>query len=67
MDRLPGESIHKYLRRIEETLVRNALEQNDYSLTKAAAHLGIPIGTLQGKMRKYNIIIQRRVHIKPSP
>lgn len=50
--------IDDYLKNLEKEIVSNALEKNDYNITKTAQSLKIKRQTLQHKIKKYNIAIK---------
>ena len=52
----PGMAIENYLDSIEEVIIAKAFELADHNQVQAADLLGLNRGTLQYKMKKYNLI-----------
>jgi transcriptional regulator with GAF, ATPase, and Fis domain len=48
-------NLQKQLDIMEDTLIRDALKENGYSITKASAALGLNKGNLFSRMKKLNI------------
>jgi arginine utilization regulatory protein len=55
MDVISSEGIDSYLGELEKEIIIEALEKNNYNITKSSQELKIKRQTLQHKMRKYKI------------
>jgi DNA-binding NtrC family response regulator len=51
----PGESLDSALERIEREIIQNALEQNNFSLTRAAGQLKLTRHSLRYRMQRLNM------------
>lgn len=51
----PGMAVESYLESIEETIISKAFELSDHNQVQAADLLGLNRGTLQYKIKKYNL------------
>ncbi len=52
----PGVAIEAYLEAIEESVIAKAFELSDHNQVQAADLLGLNRGTLQYKIKKYNLV-----------
>ena len=52
----PGVPVESYLESIEESVIAKAFELSDHNQVQAADLLGLNRGTLQYKIKKYNLI-----------
>lgn len=57
---VPADAEPKVQDDIEREMIVDALEKNKYIKTKTASYLGITITTLEKRIKKYNIIIEKK-------